>query len=91
MEKKEERGKQGEDKNVPSFFRARAVRRVASCPVEHRGVTFAGCDVENWIQVRDGVYRRRGKSHSRGRKAEMRVVGKKQEKGRESEGESYVP
>lgn len=47
------------------MFRRSFVRepcRVASCPAEHRGVTFAGCDVENWIQVWDGVYRRRGKS-----------------------------
>lgn len=36
------------------------MRRAASCPAEHRGVTFAGCDVENWIQVWSGVCRRRG-------------------------------
>lgn len=79
---REERGKrekQREDKNVPSFLRTRAVRRVASCPAEHRGVTFAGCDVENWIQVWGGMYRRRGKDQDRGRKAETRVAQEKQE------------
>lgn len=78
-EKKEGREKQREDKNVPSFLRTRAVRRVASCPAEHRGVTFAGCDVENWIQVWGGMYRRRGKDQDRGRKAETRVAREKQE------------
>lgn len=60
-DKKEEGGKQREDKNVPSFLRARAVRRaLLPAPPSTRGVTFAGCDVENWIQVWGGVYRRRG-------------------------------
>lgn len=74
LEKKEGREKQREDKNVPSFLRARTVRRVASHPAEHRGVTFAGCDVENWIQVWDGVYRRRGNSQDREKKGETRVA-----------------
>lgn len=63
---REEKKEGREDKNVPPFLRARAVRRVASCPAEHHGVTFAGCDVENWIQVWDGVYRFRGKSRIEG-------------------------
>jgi len=41
-EKKEVEEKQREDKNVPPFPRARAVRRVASCPAEHPRSNFCG-------------------------------------------------
>lgn len=80
-DKKEEGGKQREDKNVPSFLRARAVRRaLLPAPPSTRGVTFAGCDVENWIQVWGGVYRRRGgRARIGGRNGETRVAREKLE------------
>lgn len=42
-----------EDKNVGR--RVARLRRAVFCPAGRRGVTFAGCDVENWIQVWGGV------------------------------------
>lgn len=50
------------------MFRRSFVRE--PCVALPRRVTFAGCDVENWIQVWGGVYRRRGEepgSRERGR------------------------
>lgn len=50
---RETRGRQREDKNVSSFLRAGC--RASRCFLPRRGVTFAGCDVENWIQVWGGM------------------------------------
>lgn len=42
-------------KKIKMFRRVARLRRAAFCPAGRRGVTFAGCDVENWIQVWGGV------------------------------------
>jgi len=59
------RGREGEgreDKNVPTSPPCVGKLRASRCFLPRRGVTFAGCDVENWIQVRAGVaHRREGK------------------------------
>lgn len=85
----EERRKR-KDKNVPSFLRARVVRRIASCPAEHRGVTFAGCDVENWIQVWGGVYRREGNSQGSRERGRNEGCAREARVGRERKSEAEV-
>lgn len=55
-------------------------RALLPAPPSTRGVTFAGCDVENWIQVWGGVYRRRG-GRARDRREKRRNEGRARKAG----------
>lgn len=58
--RKGEEGGKEKIKMFRRFFVREPCVALLLVPPSTRGVTFAGCDVENWIQVWGGVYRRTG-------------------------------